>query len=214
MRCDKSCPDIKKQPCFEQFKNYSFFDREKQPSQEIDNYRNFYVKNDNIAIRPKKVLPHKPPKFLVDKQIIGPHHESYEYSSWVPKQSLTTNNRSSVNYNILADYESKDDFWSKKIDNLKNQSFNKRQKGITEYSDLTAECSLRHNDVFMENYNKNPHIFKNYRGVFSNMYEMAKKNGNLSVPFRKSSDFLIGQDHTQLKPKFFKYESRRKKKEN
>lgn len=211
---DKSCPNLNNISKIQPFKNYNFFNRNMQNDNDVNNYKNFYVENDNIAIRPLKLVGHTETlKLLEAKSLFGSHHESL-VKSWIPKMPVSINNRSSVAYNILSPENKKEQqFWAKKVDqSLRNVNINNRQKSITEFADLTSPGGLRFNDDFEKEYSKNPNLFKKYLGVFTNMYEVSQRCGNLSVPFHKSSDFEIGRDHIHESPKKITYCSRRKKK--
>lgn len=229
LNMDKSCPDENNLPFVQPYKEYNnFFDRSRQSQEQVNKYKNSFLDNDNISIRHfiksdkkafalKKISTdnddlHNLKRTFLAKSLFGPHHETINYS-WIPQKGTTINNRSSVNYNIISPKENKDDeFWSKKIElSLMNKKINNRQKNIAEFSDLTAPFGLRINREFENQYNYNPDIFKNYMGIFSHMYQMSQRNGNLSVPFRKSSELAIGKDHSNNEPKKIKYISRRNK---
>ena len=60
-----------------------------------------------------------------------------------------------------------------------------RKKGICEFFDITNPYSSNIDKNYANCIEKYPTIFRNYMGIFSNMYDAARKNGNLVIPFRK-----------------------------
>lgn len=113
-------------------------------------------------------------------------HNSTTYTNgWVPRGDYKTiSNRSSVTYNIVNN----DNNYSmaaldSKIMDVK--LFN-RKKCIVEFDDLNhffhPNFSPRYNSVISEN----PYAFKTYKGVFTNMYDAANRNGNIIEVFKKT----------------------------
>lgn len=199
-----------------------------------DEIKNTFLKSDNIAIRQirkEKVIDSKS-DFLEAKSHFGPHHVTYD-NSWVPKESFTLNNRSSVSYNILSPNKIFNDnskacsylvdrvlgindgntYFAKKIEPKIGQTkvYNMK-KGVAEIYDLNAPHGIRFNEEFNQKYSENDKIFKSYLGVFSNMYEAARKNGNISVPFKKRSNEIKDENYVVETKKKFKYISKRKNK--
>ena len=101
-------------------------------------------------------------------------------------------NKSSVNYNILNHVQ---------FNNQNNRSFlNKnsyfKRKGVGNFADLTYTFNPNFNPHYEKAFNNNPNIFKSYKGIFSQLYEDAHRNGNIYHPFylkqiKKSNSSLI-----------------------
>jgi hypothetical protein len=88
-------------------------------------------------------------------------------------------NKSSVNYNILNHVQ---------FNNQNNRSFlNKnsyfKRKGVGNFADLTYTFNPNFNPQYEKAFNNNPNIFKSYKGIFSQLYEDAHRNGNIYHPF-------------------------------
>lgn len=88
-------------------------------------------------------------------------------------------NKSSVNYNILNHVH---------FDNQNNRSYlNKnsffKRKGVGNFADLTYTFNPNFNPHYEKAFNDNPNIFKSYKGIFSQLYEDAHRNGNIYHPF-------------------------------
>ena len=59
---------------------------------------------------------------------------------------------------------------------------NFRKKGIGEYYDLKNIYNKNFNKGFSIKYG-NPKRFYKYNGYFSNIYDVSKRNGKISLPF-------------------------------
>lgn len=62
-----------------------------------------------------------------------------------------------------------------------------RKKGVCEFYDITQPYSSNWDKNYNSSFNENKDIFKSYQGIFSQMYDAARKNGNISVPFRNEN---------------------------
>ncbi len=93
------------------------------------------------------------------------------------------NNKSGVTYDIINLNENNQGGTVKLY--LLEKKVANRKKGIGEFDDLTMPFNPNIDKNYMDCVKKYPNVFKQYKGIFSNMYEMARKNGNLVVPFRK-----------------------------
>ena len=60
-----------------------------------------------------------------------------------------------------------------------------RKKGLCEFEDLTNPYSSNWDNNYKQCIDNYPNIFKQYKGIFSHMYDDARRNGNLVVPFRQ-----------------------------
>ncbi len=63
---------------------------------------------------------------------------------------------------------------------LDKQAVNRR-KGVTEFADLSSLASLNHNLDQLKSINGNPYEFRRKNGVFTNMYDSAKRFGESKV---------------------------------
>ena len=94
--------------------------------------------------------------------------------------SNTVQNRGSVTYNILNGEENVYG-GSKKVTTFDSKvSF--KQKGITEFADLTRTYNHNLNKEYPSLDKKK--VFGTYNGVFTYMYDSSHRNGGLSVPFQ------------------------------
>ena len=176
------CNDEKLLPRKEQFKEYNFSIHNKE---EEEKYRNNYLSTDHICLRMpnlnKSVDSHNHP-YLKMKSEFGTNQDSDSY--WVPKvqEKESMSNRSSVEYDI--------------INNQKNQktgvinvgildkALNNKRKGVAEFSDYIKPFHYNPNKRYLKYYDKNNNRFHFYKGVFSELYDTAAKNGNIYMPFR------------------------------
>ena len=56
---------------------------------------------------------------------------------------------------------------------------------IAEFDDFTRPGNPNFNPDFEKMYEKDPTVFMRYKGIFSELYDSAWKNGNIYLPFRK-----------------------------
>lgn len=59
----------------------------------------------------------------------------------------------------------------------------KRQKGVTEFSDLQNPYADRPNQVYRQALTQDPSVFRRKTGIFSHMYDAAAAQGYISKPF-------------------------------
>lgn len=124
----------------------------------------------------------------------------------MPKSNVKTiNNRSGVEYDIL-NHNSLGDSGCLKMGMMDKKVAN-RKKGLCEFDDITNPYSSNFDSHYAGCIQKYPNIFKNYTGIFSNMYDAARKNGNLSVPFRK--DISKSPDKEKDKENHFKNKAKK-----
>jgi len=108
---------------------------------------------------------------------------------------MTVNNTSSVGYDIINGDENKLSGF-KKIKIFEKKITNKK-KGVTEFADLTRYYTPN----FIENFKKytDNKIFYKYNGIFSYMYNVSHRNGNLAVPFKDKKLELEKVDGSSMK---------------
>lgn len=172
-------------PKVQQFKEYNFKNIKFPDSKET------YLDTDHISIRPiiKTQIDNNCSKgYFQMKNSYGSHFES-KNSSWIPAQNMKTiNNQSGVGYNILNHLNQpslKMGLMDKKIAN--------RKKGLCEFEDITNPYNSNWDKNYSECKNRYPNIFKNFTGIFSHMYDAARKNGNLVIPFRKDNILTVSK---------------------
>ena len=82
---------------------------------------------------------------------------------------------------------------------MMNKKIANRKKGISEFYDITNPYSSNWDKNYTNCVEKYPKIFKQYTGVFSHMYDAARKNGNLGMPFRKENIEFLGDKKKEKK---------------
>jgi len=60
-----------------------------------------------------------------------------------------------------------------------------RKKCIGEYEDIYHVFYPNYCEKYNETIKENPDVFKTYKGVFTNMYDAANRNGNIIEVFKK-----------------------------
>lgn len=197
----KTCSNIDQVPKFQQFKQYNFPLRSRN---EIDKYREVFLKTDHIAVKVPKTVKsqlniaiandsdghdnaNKANKtndrhsFLKMKGNYGSFSETQ--IGWAPYKPMhTTNNTSRMKYNILTFDPIQNHYGTSTKMMDRNLYF--KQKGFAEYEDLTRTYRINFNKDFHKTLNENKNTFHIYNGIFSNMYDVCHRNGNLSVPFQ------------------------------
>lgn len=66
-----------------------------------------------------------------------------------------------------------------------------RKKGLCEFEDISNPYSSNFSINYKNCIEEFPNVFKHYNGIFSQMYDSARKNGNISVPFKKNKILTI-----------------------
>jgi len=62
-----------------------------------------------------------------------------------------------------------------------------RKKCIAEYDDLYHVFYPNYSKKYISTLNENPQVFRTYKGIFTNMYDAANRNGNIIEVFKKSN---------------------------
>ena len=176
------CNDEKLLPKREQFKEYNF---SKHIKEEEEKYRINYLSTDHISIRmPKdsKSVDNKSLPYLKMKSEFGPNENSDSY--WVPKiqDKATMSNRSSVEYNIINNQENP--LTGVVNVGILDKAVNNKKKGVAEFSDYLKPFNYNPNKRYLKYYDKNNDRFHYYKGVFSELYDSAARNGNIYIPFK------------------------------
>ena len=65
-----------------------------------------------------------------------------------------------------------------------DRTLNNKKKGVAEFSDFTKPSHPNFNKEYQDLVAKDPKIFMRYKGIFSELYDSAWRNGNIYVPFR------------------------------
>jgi hypothetical protein len=176
------CNDERLLPKKDQFKEYNF---SKHIKEEEEKYRINYLSTDHISIRmPKdsKSVDNKSLPFLKMKSEFGPNENSDSY--WVPKiqDKATMSNRSSVEYNIINNQENP--LTGVVNVGILDKAVNNKKKGVAEFSDYLKPFNYNPNKRYLKYYDKNNDRFHYYKGVFSELYDSAARNGNIYIPFK------------------------------
>ena len=176
------CNDERLLPKKDQFKEYNF---SKHIKEEEEKYRINYLSTDHISIRmPKdsKSVDNKSLPYLKMKSEFGPNENSDSY--WVPKiqDKATMSNRSSVEYNIINNQENP--LTGVVNVGILDKAVNNKKKGVAEFSDYLKPFNYNPNKRYLKYYDKNNDRFHYYKGVFSELYDSAARNGNIYIPFK------------------------------
>ena len=180
--CTKKCSHPEYLPKNDPYMNYHYACSSQD---EIDKYKRNFLATDHIGIRvPQINKTYDSNSFLHKKQQYGAHSETK--CGWVPKrnsESNTIGNRNSVPYNIInnSDYC----ISGAKSVGLLDRSVNNRKKGIAEFNDFARTSNPNFNEEYRKMYEKDSNMFMRYKGIFSELYDSAWKNGNIYLPFRK-----------------------------
>ena len=179
------CSDERLLPRRQQFKDYYFSEHRKEDEEK---YKNDYLSTDHISIRMPTVSRSSEIKnypFLKMKSEFGTNQISDSY--WVPKvqEKASMSNRSSVEYNIINNF---DNPLTGVINvGILDKAVNNKKKGVAEFSDYLKPFNINPNKRYLKSYEKNNNRFHFYKGVFSELYDSAAKNGNIYMPFQSDN---------------------------
>jgi hypothetical protein len=176
---EKKSPNAEIIPKIQQFKDYNFISRSQD---DIDKYKSSFLKTDIVAIRvPKIIKKDEKDSYLNLKSKHGCYTESFG-NSWVPQSNLKTmNNRSSVRYNIISHNDN--GLSGKIVIGALDTCVSRRKKGVGEFADLTRPFYPNINKQHEVLLDQHPNVFKIHNGIFSHMYDVSHKNGNIIKPF-------------------------------
>ncbi len=190
-------------PKMQQYKSYNFPLINKEGK---EYYKNCFVENDNINIKPPKIKDGNKNKFLKMKQKFNSSVEMKEHCWQVKVAENSINNRSSVSYNIISQDENKVSGW--RMPKALDVKVNNMKKGVSEYYDLSRLQAPNYSPKFAESLEKNKEQFRGFNGIFSNVYVSSHRNGNLIQPFKGG---FFGKAHNLEKHKQFLKELRHKR---
>ncbi len=203
--CTKSCNKENLVPKIDPYKEYNFIKKVKKNTKKNDGnekeekYEKTYLSTDHISIREPKI--DKSTKNGNKGSILYPYlklkgefnNTSDSNSFWVPRNNvnLTVSNRSSVDYNIINN--TKYNLSGIRNDMLFNKTLHNKKKGIEEFLNTQRPFGPNYNNTFLKLLNENSERFRKYRGMFTELYDSATKNGNIFKPFhdRKDTDLKI-----------------------
>ena len=172
-------------PRKEQFKDYYF---SKNKKEDIEKYRSNYLSTDHISIKMPNVsksVDNKSFPYLKMKSEFGTNQNSDSY--WVPQiqRRATMSNRSSVEYDIINNFNNP---VSGVVNfGIMDRALNNKKKGVAEFSDYLKPFNSNPNKRYLKSYDNNNNRFHFYKGVFSELYDSAAKNGNLYMPFKRTN---------------------------
>ena len=177
-----TCNDEKLLPRKEQFKDYHFSIRNKE---EEEKYKNHFLSTDHICIRMPKVaksVDRRDHSYLKMKSEFGSNQDSDSF--WVPKvqEKESMSNRSSVEYDIINNQ--KNPLTGVINVGILDKALNNKRKGVAEFSDYLKPFNYNPNKRYLKYYDQNNNRFHFYKGVFSELYDTAAKNGNIYLPFK------------------------------
>jgi hypothetical protein len=202
--CTKSCHREELVPKYDPYKEYNFFKKLKTSkdininsnSKSLDyeneneeKYEKTYLKTDHISIRVPKIKAENNFPFL---KLKGEYNNTSESNSfWIPRNNANSSfsNKSSVDYNIINNI--KNDSIGIQNDSLFNKTLHNKKKGIEEFVVSQRPFGPNYNQTFSNLLIKNKNRFRRYKGMFTELYDSATKNGNIFKPFheRKEDEF-------------------------
>ena len=201
--CTKSCHREDLVPKYDPFKEYHFLkklspNRYKTSNNSISyesekdgHFEKTYLKTDHISIREPKISKSKDNNknnfpFLSLK---GEYHITNDSNSfWVPRNNANTSfsNNSSVDYNIISNI--KDNISGIQKDTMFNKTLHNKKKGIEEFVVSQRPFGPNYNQTFSKLIKENTYRFRKYKGVFTELYDSAIKNGNIFKPFNEKKE--------------------------
>jgi hypothetical protein len=192
--CTKSCNHKNLVPKYDPFKEYHFNEKSNQT------FEKSYLPTDHISIREPKI-----PKTIDNDSSSIINNSKYPYlklkgeynntsdsnSFWVPRNNAnkTTSNKSSVDYNIISN--NKNNLSVIEKDTMLNKTLYNKRKGIEEFVVSQRPFGPNYNQTFIKLIKENGKRFRKYKGMFTELYDSATKNGNIFKPFheRKEDEF-------------------------
>ena len=202
--CTKSCTKKELVPKYDPYKEYNFIKRLK-PIKIINNNSNnnsfengqeeifekTYLPTDHISIREPKISKSienddRCFPFLKLKREYNNTTESNSF--WVPRNNANKSfsNKSSVDYNIISNIKS--NIFGVHKDTIFNKTLHNKKKGIGEFVVSQRPFGPNYNQTFIKLMRDNGDRFRKYKGVFTELYDSAIKNGNIFIPFSESKE--------------------------
>ena len=182
--CTKKCNSPELLPKVDPYKDYYY---SKNTKEEVSKYLGNFLNTDHVIVRvPETSKSYEANSFLNRKAIYGAHAESK--IGWVPRtyEIGSVGNRNSVSYNIINNNDT--NVSGTKTGNMLDKTLNNKKKGVAEFSDFTKPSHPNFNKEYQDLIKKDPNIFCRYKGIFSELYDSAWRNGNIYVPFRADSE--------------------------
>ena len=136
---------------------------------------------DNISFEP----PAQNRKFqgVYDAMVTKAHYNKNSESTylWAPRPVtvMNVNNRSGSSYDIINKLPLQ--YQTVQQNGVSAKQLFNRRKGVTESADLNSLSSLNPNVDMIRSITENPYEFRKMNGVFTNMYDSAKRFGENKV---------------------------------
>lgn len=210
--CTKSCNIKELVPKYDPYKEYNFikklninknnniatYSNEKEKDEILEKT---YLPTDHISIREPKISELKDYNknnfpFLNLKGKFNNTSDSNSF--WVPRNNanLSFSNKSSVDYNIINN--TKDTYSGVQKDTMFNKTLHNKKKGIGEFIVSQRPFGPNYNQTFIKLINQNGDRFRKYKGVFTELYDSAIKNGNIFKPFNEKKDDDLKGKHNKI----------------
>ena len=217
--CTKSCTRKELVPKYDPYKEYNFIKKLKPIKNENKKANTISFENENEEILEKTYLPTdhisiREPKisksidnndacypFLKLKKQYNNTTESNSF--WAPRNNANKSfsNKSSVDYNIISNI--KDNISGVQKDTVLNKTLHNKKKGIGEFIVSQRPFGPNYNQTFIKFMRENGDRFRKYKGIFTELYDSAIKNGNIFKPFNEKNE-------DQIKVKYNKNEKNEK----
>ena len=188
--CTKSCHRYALVPKHDPYKNYYFLDKS------FDDEKNLaktYLPTDHISIREPKITrtidPIDTNKYFPYLKIKGQFNSSSDSNTfWAPRNdnNYSKSNKSSVNYNIINNKDN--EILGKEQDTMLNKTLFNKKKGIEEFMVSQRPFAPDFNQTFLRLMKENGDRFRKYKGIFSELYDSAHKNGDIFIPFHERDE--------------------------
>ena len=180
------CSDKELLPKFDPYKEYTFISRNKDKENK-NKFSTTYIPTDHISLRNPElyktidVVKKRNNSYMNMKKRF--HFNIESDSFWAPYVNKDNNNfnRSSVKYNIINNKENK--ISGIKDISIVEKTVNNKKKGVAEFYHLQRNYEPNYSPIFSNFYKDYRKGFMKYKGLFTDLYDSYKKNGNLYKPF-------------------------------
>lgn len=181
--CTKKCNSALLLPKKKQLIDYT------NASRNNPDYSSKFIPTDFVnilAIKASKSPSDGCSSFLDMKAKYGSHSQSK--IGWSARDDVhSVSNKSSVPFNIINWEKTPEIILQNSSSNMFNKTLNHKKKGVAEFSDYTRLYNPNFNKEYQTLITENPKIFRQYNGIFSNLYDAAHRNGNIYIPFRRNA---------------------------
>lgn len=213
--CTKSCHRKELLPKLDPYKEYNFLNKSyksldiNSKNNEDENYKINeinYLPTDHISIREPKLsksIDNNDLKNFPFLKLKGEYCNTSDSNSfWVPRNNSdkSLSNKSSVDYNIINNKN--ENFYENNNESMLNKTLFNKKKGIAEFESTQRLYGPHFNQTFLRLIKENGDRFKKYRGIFSELYDSAIKNGNIYVPFHERKENEINIKSIKLRQKY------------